>query len=54
MSSSEPLYAGYRVYGESITAARHSSGGRSTEIATTCGRGTITSWTSLPAKSKTL
>ena len=37
-----------------MTAARHSSGGRSTEIATTCGRGTITSWASLSAKSKTL
>jgi hypothetical protein len=42
------------VYGDSITAASASSGGSSTESATTSGRGTITAETSLSAKSKTL
>src|ERR671936_441906 len=42
------------AYVQSMTAARHSTGGRSMERATTSGLGTITSWTSLSARAKTL
>ena len=42
------------MYGDSSSAASASSEGSEIEIATTSGRGTITSWTSLSAKSKTL
>ena len=42
------------MYGDSSTAFSASSAGSAIEIATTSGRGTITSATSLSAKSKTL